>query len=203
MNSIYRIVSNVIANAISYCRYSHWTSSRMLAFIGIISVMWRATQTMVALWCPLKTFRWAPLRLPDVEGNTVRLSGGCSGPSKVAWDKVMPHAKMGGGFPPSAAHSRVSSEPSFTGTNWFPGSSRRPSISRYVPRGASVTRNHAVTASISDLVILKNLVGRERLSRCAKEMIQWWKSLKPNTFNTLTAGHWWPVLSKFKNKLFI
>lgn len=144
----------------------------MLAFIGIISVMWRATQTIVALWCPLKTFRWAPLRLPDVEGNTVRLSGGCSGPSKVAWDKVMPHAKMGGGFPPSAAHSRVSSEPSFTGTNWFPGSSRRPSISRYVPRGASVTRNHAVTASISDLVTLKNLVGRGRLLRCAKKTIR-------------------------------
>ena len=111
----------------------------MLAFMGMVRVMWRATQAMVALWWPLRTLRCAPLRLPDVEGNTVRLSGGCSGPSKVAWDRVIPHAKSGGGFPPSAAHSNVNSDPSFTGTNWLPGSSRRPSISRYVPRGASAT----------------------------------------------------------------
>lgn len=175
--------------------YSHWTSSRILAFIGIIRVMWRATQTMVALWCPLRTLRWAPLRPPDVEGNTVRLSGGCSGPSKVAWDKVMPHAKMGGGFPPSAAHSRVSSEPSFTGTNWFPGSNRRPSISRYVPRGASVTRSHPVTTSISDFVTLKNLIGRERLF---KEGIILYHFNKSN-FNLL----YFPYYASFKWKLLI
>lgn len=112
----------------------------MLAFIGIGSVICLAMQMMVALWWPRSTLRWAPLEREDVAGSIVRLLGGCSGPSSVAWDKVMPQANSAGGLPPSTAHSSVSSEPSFTGTNWFPGSNLRPSISKYVPLGASARR---------------------------------------------------------------
>ena len=121
--------------------YLHWTSRSMLAFMGMARVTCLATQMMVALWWPRRTLRWAPLRTGELAGTIVRLSGGCSGPSSVAWDRLMPQARTGAGLPPSAAHSSVSSEPSFTGTNWLPGSSRRPSISRYVPLGASVTHS--------------------------------------------------------------
>ena len=116
----------------------------MLAFMGMVRVMCLATQMMVALWCPLNTFRCAPVRIGEVEGTIVKLSGGCSGPSSVAWERIMPQARMGAGLPPSTAHSRVSSEPSFTGTNWLPGSSLRPSISRYVPLGDSATKTRII-----------------------------------------------------------
>lgn len=36
---------------------SHWTSSNILAFIGIGRVICRAVHVMVALWCPRNTLR--------------------------------------------------------------------------------------------------------------------------------------------------
>lgn len=137
----------------------HWTSRSSDAFRDEGNVTCWAKHMTVALWCSLITFSslasllvwpFTNTLLLDISLDRFSVTFKSTGGLDVSSATPEPsgfeesrrdHLTVGGGFPPSTTQVTLSSVFSLTGMNRFPGSRRRPSMTRYGVFGRSEIEN--------------------------------------------------------------